>query len=165
MKGLSEMSRPQLSVVMTTLSLSLMVLPTAATAQAPVDEHTTQVAEGVYAYGSTGGGYLSMFVLTDEGVVVVEPVDSVHSQAMLQSIRRLTEKPIRYLLHSHNHWDHSRGGQVFRDAGATILAHVEAYEWMKANPHPEMALPDESWEGRRKDIVWVTRHSSSTISA
>ena len=67
------MSRPQLSVVMTTLSLSLMVLPTAATAQAAVDEHTTQVAEGVYAYGSTGGGYLSMFVLTDEGVVVVEP--------------------------------------------------------------------------------------------
>jgi glyoxylase-like metal-dependent hydrolase (beta-lactamase superfamily II) len=147
------MPRLKLSHPGITLTLALVAVPTTATAQASPDELTTRVAEGVYAYGNVGGGYLSMFLLTDEGVLVVEPVDSAHSEGMLRAIERLTDKPIRYLLHSHNHWDHSRGGQVFRDAGATVLAHVEAYEWMKANPHPEMALPDESWAGRRKDIV------------
>ena len=38
----------------------------------------------------------------------------------------VTDKPVRYLLHSHNHWDHSKGGQVFRDQGAKIIAHEEA---------------------------------------
>lgn len=115
--------------------------------------HTTKAADGVYSYGDPAKDYFSMFVVTDDGVIVVEPVNEAHAQATLVAIREVTDKPIRFLLHSHNHWDHSGGGQVFRDAGATIVAHVEAYEWMKANPHPDMVLPDESWGGNRKDIV------------
>ncbi|HEY5649778.1 MAG TPA: MBL fold metallo-hydrolase [Nitrospiria bacterium] len=111
-----------------------------------------RAADGVYRYGP-GNGYYSMFVVTPDGVIAVEPVNTEHSTGFLKAIRSVTDKPIRYLLHSHNHWDHSAGGQVFRDEGATIIAHVEAYDWMKANPHPDMALPDESWEGVRKDIV------------
>ena len=111
-----------------------------------------KAAEGVYRYGP-GDGYYSMFVVTKDGVIVVEPVNTAHSKGMLKAIRSVTKKPIRYLLHSHNHWDHSGGGQVFRDEGATIIAHMEAFEWMKANPHSEMVLPDESWDGNRKDIV------------
>lgn len=94
-----------------------------------------------------------MFVVSDEGVIVIEPVTIKHSQGLLKAIRNVTEKPIRYLLHSHNHWDHSKGGNVFSDQGAKIVAHVEAYEWMKANPHPELTLPNEVWIGNRKDIV------------
>ncbi len=122
-------------------------------ASAEMAKHTTKVADGVYAYGNPAGGYTSLFVVTKEGVIVVEPINTGHSKAMLKAIRSVTKQPIRYLLHSHNHWDHSGGGQVFRDAGATIIAHVEAYEWMKANPNKDMALPDESWAGNRKDII------------
>ena len=111
-----------------------------------------QAADGVYKYGP-GNGYYSMFVVTDDGVVAVEPVNTKHSQGLLKAIKSVTDKPVRYLLHSHNHWDHSLGGQVFRDQGAKIIAHVEAYEWMKGNPHPELALPDEHWVGSQKDIV------------
>ena len=93
-----------------------------------------------------------MFVVTNDGVIVIEPVNSGHSKGMLKAIRSVTNKPIRFLLISHNHWDHANGRQVFRDEGATILAHVEAYEWMKANPHPDLALPDESWAGNLKRI-------------
>jgi len=115
-------------------------------------EHTTKVADGVYAYGNPAEAYTSMFIVTGDGVIVLEPVNTKHSKALLKSIRSVTDQPIRYLLHSHNHWDHSGGGQVFRDEGASIVAHVEAYEWMKANPHPDMALPNESWAGDRKDL-------------
>jgi len=99
------------------------------------EEHVWKAADGVYRYGP-GDGYYSMFLVTDEGVIAIEPVNIEHSQGLLKAIRSVTEKPVRYLLHSHNHWDHSKGGQVFRDQGAKIVTHVEAYEWMKANPHP-----------------------------
>ena len=115
------------------------------------DANTVEVADNVYSYGSLG--YFSMFVVTDDGVIAIEPVNTSHSRGLVEAIQSVTDQPIRYLLHSHNHWDHSGGGQVFRDEGARIIAHVEAYEWMSANPHPDMVLPDESWGGPRKDVV------------
>ena len=115
-------------------------------------EITVKVAEGVYSF-RPGDGYISMFVVTSGGVVAIEPVHTSHAKGLLKAIRSVTQQPVRYLLHTHNHWDHSGGGQVFRDAGAKILAHKEAYDWMKANPHRDMALPDEGWNGKRKDIT------------
>jgi len=38
----------------------------------------------------------------------------------LQAIQESTDKPVRFLLHSHNHWDHASGGQVFKDAGKPL---------------------------------------------
>lgn len=111
-----------------------------------------QAAEGVFKYGP-GHGFNSMFVVTDEGVVVFDTANTQHAQGMLAAIKQVTDKPVRYVVQSHNHWDHVGGAQVFRDQGATILAHVEAYEWMKANPHPDLALPDEVWAGQRRDLV------------
>lgn len=111
-----------------------------------------KAADGVYKY-SPGNGYSSMFVVTDDGVIAIEPVNTTHAKGLLSAIQSVTDKPVRYLLHSHNHWDHANGGQVFRDAGAKIIAHVEAYRWMEANPNPELALPDESWTGKRKEIT------------
>lgn len=75
-----------------------------------------------------------------------------HAQGLLKAIGRVTEQPVRYLLHSHNHWNHSKGGQVFRDQGAKIVTHAETVAWMKANPHPDLVLSDEVWAGNRKDI-------------
>ncbi len=115
-------------------------------------EATTEVAEGIYTY-APGNGYISMFVVTGDGVIAIEPVNTQHATGMLEAIESVTDQPVRFLLHSHNHWDHSGGGQVFRDAGATILAHKEAYDWMNANPHAGMVLPDEGWSGARRDIT------------
>ncbi len=137
----------RLFVVITAIFSTLLMMNTAF-----AQEHVWKVADGVYRYGP-GDGYYSMFVVTDVGVIAIEPVNIKHSQGLLKAIRSVTEKPVRYLLHSHNHWDHSKGGQVFRDQGAKIVAHEEAYEWMKANRHTDLALPDEIWTGNRKDII------------
>lgn len=131
-------------------AMSLIV--SAVTAHATTGNHVTMVADGIYRY-APGNRYASMFVVTNDGVVAVEPANTKHAKGMLEAIRSVTDQPVRYLLHSHNHWDHSGGGQVFRDTGAKILAHKDAYDWMKANPRPDLALPDESWNGKRKDIT------------
>ena len=131
-----------LALFLTNLSLMAQNLP----------DHTNKIADNVYTYGTVSSGYASMFIVTKEGVIVFEPINTVHAKGMLKAIKTITNKPIKYLLHSHNHWDHSSGGKVFTEVGATSLAHVEAYEWIEANPHTDMELPSESWAGNRKNI-------------
>ena len=127
------------------LVVCLSVVTTASTDAAQsggtdAGDHTVEVAEGVYAWGSPPSGYFSMFVVTSNGVMVVDPANLHHSQGLLQAIRQVTDEPIRYLFHSHNHWDHSFGGQVFRDEGATIIAHHKAVEWMNEPPRVSRRL-------------------------
>jgi len=115
-------------------------------------EYTTEVAKNIYSYGNPNMGYFSMFVVTKRGVAVFETVNTQHSQGMLAAIQEITDKPIRKVFHSHNHWDHSAGGKVFQDVGAKTIAHHQAYEWMVNNPHPDMSVPSKYWKGSRKDI-------------
>ena len=111
-----------------------------------------EVSEGVFSF-TNDQIYTSMFIVTGEGVMVIEPVRLSHSKLMLQAIRNITSEPIKYLFYSHNHWDHTRGGQVFKDVGATIIAHEEAYDWLVDNPSQDIVLPDETWSGKQKDIT------------
>ena len=60
-------------------------------------------------------------------------------------MREQTRAPIRYLFYSHNHYDHCKGGAVWKEEGATILAHIEAYEFIRANPSPDLVVPDLTW--------------------
>jgi glyoxylase-like metal-dependent hydrolase (beta-lactamase superfamily II) len=111
-----------------------------------------EVEEGVYSYGGPST-YISMFVVSDSGVIVIDPMSAEHAEGLMAAIRSVTNQPIRYLVYSHNHWDHSTGGKVFKDEGATIIAHVDADEWIRSNPHPDLIPPDEGWGGSRKNIV------------
>ena len=38
---------------------------------------------------------------------------------MLEAIAEVTDEPVKFLLHSHNHWDHGSGGAVWRFAAST----------------------------------------------
>jgi len=110
-----------------------------------------EVSENLYSFSEFT--YFSMVLVTDEGVIVVDPVNTEHSEVMLQAIKAITDQPIKYLIYSHNHWDHSLGGQVFKDEGATILSHVDTRDWFLDNPNPNAIVPDEVWEGNQKEIV------------
>lgn len=110
-----------------------------------------EVGDGIYSYG--GGNLYSGIVVTDEGVAVIDVMNPDHAERTLAAIRDITDQPIRYLIYSHNHWDHAGGGQIFKDAGATIISHVEARDWLLDNPNPNVVVPDEVWEGNRHDIT------------
>ena len=94
-----------------------------------------------------------MFFITGDGVMVIEPVSSNHSTLMLEAIMNITDELVKHLFYSHNHWDHGSGDQVFKDVGATIIAHEDAYDWLEGNLGPDMILPDEAWSGSRNDVT------------
>ena len=111
-----------------------------------------EIAPGVYSFAPVGSHYFSMFVVTDEGVAAFETVNSKHATGMLEAIRAVTDKPVKYALHTHNHWDHASGGGVMQKAGAKTVMHALAAEWLAANPGKDTSTPDMVWDGKRNDI-------------
>lgn len=64
------------------------------------------------------------FVVTTDGVVVIDALGSpALARALLKTIATVTAQPVRLVILTHYHADHVYGAQVFRDAGATIVAH------------------------------------------
>ena len=93
---------------------------TSAPAPSGPQKRLVKISENVYTFIIRQGFQKnSMFVITKRGVIVFEPFDSNHSKQLLAAIRSVTQKPIKFLLISHNHYDHANGGKVFRDEGAT----------------------------------------------
>merc|ERR1712106_341567 len=113
---------------------------------------TEQITDGVYAFnlGDQELPYTSMFVVTGDGVMVVDPIKSESARAMVQEIRKVTNEPIRYVFYSHDHWDHTSGGQVFKNEGAEIIAHTDANEWIKSHTGPDQIPADSAWSGSQK---------------
>src|SRR3954470_16446190 len=96
-----------------------------------------QLGPGVYAAidgpehksGSNAG-----FVIGDDGVLVVDAFFNPDAaRALVAEIRRLTPKPIRYVVNTHYHMDHTGGDQALRDAGAVIIAHRNVRGWVRTN--------------------------------
>ncbi|MGP0593814.1 MBL fold metallo-hydrolase [Nitrospira sp. T9] len=108
---------------------------------------TLEVTKDVHVV--TGPGYNAMFVVTSEGVIVADSINPEFASKMLEEIKKVTNKPVRYLVYSHNHRDHIAGGQVFKDAGAVLLSHEEAKNAILKEPHPDVAIPDFTWSGEK----------------
>jgi len=88
-----------------------------------------EIGPGVYAAlsGSNAG-----FIIGDDGVLVVDSFfEADTAKAMLAEIRKITPKPIRYVVNTHYHADHVGGDQVFKDAGAIIITHRNVRAWMR----------------------------------
>ncbi len=112
---------------------------------------TTDMGDGLYTV-SAGGGR-TVFLVGDEAVLVGDPINIPAAQQILEEIRRVTSKPIRYVVYSHSHWDHVRGGQVFKDEGAEIWSHENCLPHLYRNPNPEVVIPDRSYQ--RKHVLDV----------
>ena len=152
---------------------------TAQAESAPLPFVLKQVGPGVYAAidgpehkaGSNAG-----FVIGDDGVLVVDAFFNTDAaKALVGEIRRLTPKPIRYLVNTHYHLDHTGGDQALRDAGAIIIAHRNERGWVRtynvnlfgdrntpelkariaAVPLPDLTTDKELtvWLGSRKVVV------------
>lgn len=108
---------------------------------------TTKVEGTDNVYIFRNGGHQAMFVVTSEGVIATDPVAygrPTGGHAYLDAIRKVTDKPVRYVVYSHHHFDHIAGGRAFKEAGATFVAHRRAKERLEQLGDPHTVLPDEA---------------------
>lgn len=105
----------------------------------------TLLDEGVYTYGNFAAR--SFVVITEAGVIVSDPTNARHAAGMSAAISEVTDKPIRYVVYSHQHWDHALGGEIFAQAGAEFWSHENCLPHWKRHPNPELVLPDVTVSG------------------
>jgi glyoxylase-like metal-dependent hydrolase (beta-lactamase superfamily II) len=137
---------------------------------------TTKIEGTDNVYLFRNGNHQAIFVVTRDGVIATDPVAYGRpngGQQYVDEIKKVTDKPIKYLIYSHHHYDHIAGGKAFKDAGATIIAHRRAKERLAALKDPATPLPDQTvgnsgrtinLGGTRLELKYVgLNHSDSTL--
>jgi len=105
----------------------------------------TKVADNVYSFRFVI--HRSMVVLTDDGVIVTDPSSPPAARHMMDEIKKLTDKPVKLVIYSHNHWDHMAGAKIFKDQGAKVVQHELAAK--DTPPHPDVVPADETFAGEK----------------
>ncbi|HVH27859.1 MAG TPA: MBL fold metallo-hydrolase [Vicinamibacterales bacterium] len=90
---------------------------------------TTRLADGVYLLG--GGTHNSVAVEFRDFVAVIEaPLNERRSLAVIEEVVKLfPDKPIRFVVNTHQHFDHAGGLRTYMHIGATIVTQVKNFEF------------------------------------
>jgi cyclase len=105
-----------------------------------------EIAPGVYFHegdprlGTCNNGWIEMGAY----VVVVDANYPVGATRVLPKVRAATAKPVRYVVDTHFHPDHSFGNAIWSEAGATIVAQSGAFDELVAHG-------DALWAASAKD--------------
>jgi len=134
-------------------AMAALAMPGPAVAQLPPGMkpfETTTIADGVYTFRFFF--HRNMFVVTRDGVIVTDPINPKAAKVLMGEIRKVTRQPVKYVIYSHEHWDHISGGKVFKDAGATFISHKNCPASFKRVPSPAVVMPDRTYSGARHDV-------------
>jgi glyoxylase-like metal-dependent hydrolase (beta-lactamase superfamily II) len=120
-------------------------------APAPPPAVTSEkLGEGVYFIS---GGYSALAVDFKDYIVVVEgPQNDQRAMAIINESKRLIpNKPIKYVINTHHHFDHSGGLRAFVAEGATVVTHkINAAYYKKVWAAPHTLVPDRLAQSPKK---------------
>jgi glyoxylase-like metal-dependent hydrolase (beta-lactamase superfamily II) len=109
-----------------------------------------KLADGVYLIL---GGYASLAVDFKDHIVVIEgPQSEARASAVIAEAKRLIpNKPIRYVVNTHHHFDHASGLRTFAAEGATIITHqINRPYYEKIFSAPHTLNPDKLAQSKAK---------------
>ena len=131
-----------------------------------------RIAEDVYQWRIIG--HNAIFIVTDAGVIATDPCGLVvprSPQMYRAAIATVTDLPVRYVVYSHDHEDHNKGGAVFADT-AEFVAHRLAAPKIAARNDPDSPVPtilvDDRLEltlgSTRVELIYTGRnHSDNSL--
>jgi len=96
-----------------------------------VNIKTTKVAGSVYMLEGSGGN-IGVLVGNDD-VILVDDQFAPLSEKIKKAIASISDKPIKFIINTHFHGDHSDGNKVFGGEGAIIVAHENARKRMSTD--------------------------------
>jgi glyoxylase-like metal-dependent hydrolase (beta-lactamase superfamily II) len=113
--------------------------------QAPAQLTVEKVTESLYVIVGSGGNVA--FVPTAEGVILVDDKFPQDNAQIVAKVKSVTDKPIRYVLNTHHHSDHTGGNAALLAANAEIILHRNARQNMVKGEQPgipRIAFADEA---------------------
>jgi glyoxylase-like metal-dependent hydrolase (beta-lactamase superfamily II) len=114
-----------------------------------------ELTNGVYARlheGLTNAGIL----IGDDSVLIIDSLRvPSFARDLIQDVRHLTDKPIKFVVDTHSHWDHSWGNEEFPDS--TIIGHANCRTEMldleaRARWMDRVVSANESWSEEAKTV-------------
>ena len=115
-----------------------------------VEFTTIQLSDTIYMLQGRGG---NIGISTGEdGLYIIDDQVKPITADLLQAIRKVSNKPIKFVINTHYHADHVGGNETIGDAGAVIIAHdnirkrmtttqVSIFSKSTTPPYPKEALP------------------------
>jgi glyoxylase-like metal-dependent hydrolase (beta-lactamase superfamily II) len=79
-------------------------------------------------------------LITNDGVLLVDDKFDIDHAGIMAELKKITDKPVKYVINTHHHADHSGGNAKFQAMDAKIVASQEAREQMVVANQP--GLPD-----------------------
>ncbi len=136
-------------------------------AQTDAKRSITKIAGDLYRFQNDF--HYSVFLVTSEGIIVSDPINADAARWLKAELAKRFNKPIRYMIYSHDHVDHIAGGEVFADT-AIVVAHENAKADIIAEQRPT-AVPDITFSdqmtielgGKRVELSYVGRSHSDNM--
>lgn len=116
-----------------------------------VEIQTTQLAPNVYRFEAVGPALVGNAVILtgSDGIFMVDAQFPQLTDKLVAAIRKVSDAPIKFLVNTHHHPDHTSGDANFAKMGAIILSRDELRAHLAAanNPPPASALPVLTYHG------------------
>ena len=112
----------------------------------PFGHSVKKIGDGLYVF--RWWVYRNIFIVTDDGVIVTDPLNPNAAKLLRSEIRKVTDKPVKYVVYSHNHHDHISGGNIFKEEGAQFVGHDNVLKELGDHPSPVIPLPDITFKDR-----------------
>ena len=100
-----------------------------------------KLSDQLYAFRYTF--YRNIILIGNDGIIVTDPLTPEAAVILNDELKKISDKPIKYVAYSHSHWDHVSGGQVFKDQGASFVAHEQCLQNWLENPSKNVVKPDQ----------------------
>ena len=150
-----------------TIAVAAILLAGSAAAQ-DVRREITNIAGDLYRFQNNF--HYSVFLVTGEGIIATDPINAEAAEWLKAELDSRFGQPVRYLIYSHDHADHSSGGEVFADT-AIVVAHENAKTQIIGEGRPT-AVPDLTFRdsltielgGKTVELAYVGKnHSDNSI--
>ncbi len=121
---------------------------------APQPQAILQVKPGLYVI--TGAGANTTVRVTSQGLIVVDGKlpGQANYDALMALIKGISDQPVKYLIVTHHHADHSGNNQLFLDAGVQVVASEGLKTYLatyQVNPKP--APPSMTYPGAEDTVT------------
>lgn len=82
-----------------------------------------KITNNIYVFSGKGCGANVGMIIGDKGILLIDAMNNRSSQKLLATIRTISKLPIKYVVNTHYHRDHTGGNSFFHKMGATIISH------------------------------------------
>jgi len=155
---------------------AVMVLTGAAAAQSidfsKVGEKVTDLGHRTYWIEGAGGN--TTVAIGNDGIIMVDGQFAPLHDKLKAAIAKMSDKPIKFLINTHYHGDHTGGNAAFARDGATVVAQVNVKKRLsegttqgltgaKVPPAPETAWPAKTYAADLAKRVGANEQQSTSF--